>query len=76
MSLCFVALFFFSFFSRCNHHVRRRGVPSRFCPGHIVLQRGEDEFFLAPTFACEGLEVMCASDELKCSDATLCSTLL
>ena len=71
MSLCFLGLFF-----RYSYHVRRRGVPSRFCPGHIVLQRGVDDFFLAPTFACEGLEVMCASDELKCSDATLCSTLL
>ena len=44
--------------------------------GDIVLQRGVDDFFLAPTFACEGLAVMCAGDELKCSDATLCSTVL
>ena len=35
-----------------------------------------DDFFLAPTFACDCLAVMCASDELKCSNATLCSTVL
>ena len=65
--LVFVFGWTFSFFSRYSHHVRRRDAPQRFCPGDIVLQRGVDDFFLAPTFACEGLEVMCASDELKCS---------
>ena len=76
MSFCFLGLFFFRFFSRYSHHVRRRDVPQRFFPGDIVLQRGVDDFLLAPTFACEGLEVVCASDESKCSDATLCSTVL
>ena len=73
MSLCFLGV---SFFFRHSYHVRRRHAPQRFFPGDIVLQRGVDDFFLAPTFACEGLEVMCVSDELKCSDATLCSTVL
>ena len=59
---------FFALFSRYSHHVRGRDAPWRFFPGDIVLQGGVDDFFFAPTFACEGLAVVCASDESKSSE--------
>ena len=65
---------FFVFFSlQLSRPQKARSIA--FFPGDIVLQRGVDDFFLAPTFAREGLAVMCVSDEPKCSDATLCSTV-
>ena len=62
--------FFFDFFVFFSLQQSRpqKGRSTAFFPGDIVLQRGVDDFFLALTFACDVLAVMCASDESKCSE--------